>query len=376
MTDLVSVYSKFKIKTLCEYINLISKIISVDRKKILSQKKRATEIYEEIIKIYMKKYIFITEMKYDLSKMFVESSYIDEYSLTKEINAISDYFIKSNIICDLVNNEEEIILIAVYLQMALKLDEIASLTTKNNINYNEDIYALLDKYHKIDYIFLIDQGKKNTKELIELLKNKSNKEKELISTLTNKNSFNKYIKIDKNKDIYITQYNYYIEDLEKFDSNQSQKIYYSKNIDDNYTIISTELALTSIVKQLQSRQKLSTFLIPIKKKFLTKEKNIRDYKRIINTKISSKCIKLLINQNEVNENVINTLKHNKLDYYIYCNKGAVLNTIDNKTKYIFSKEFMKSTEIIIGANDNIVIENINIFMEDQDLISNEERENN
>ena len=43
----------------------------------------------------------------------------------------------------------------------------------------------------INYIFLIDEGKKNTRDLIELVKNKSKIEKELYNNLTNKNSFNK-----------------------------------------------------------------------------------------------------------------------------------------------------------------------------------------
>ena len=136
MTDLVSVYNKYKFKTLNEYINLISNIISVDHKKIIGNKKRTLDMLEGIVEIYNNKYLFSGEVIYDLSKIFIDSPYIDEYNLSKEINAISEYFMKNNMIFDLIKNEKEIILMAVYIQMAYKLDEFASLTSYKIINYN------------------------------------------------------------------------------------------------------------------------------------------------------------------------------------------------------------------------------------------------
>lgn len=375
MTDLVSVYNKYKFKTLNEYINLISNIISVDHKKIIGNKKRTLDMLEGIVEIYNNKYLFSGEVIYDLSKIFIDSPYIDEYNLSKEINAISEYFMKNNMIFDLIKNEKEIILMAVYIQMAYKLDEFASLTSYKIINYNNEIFSMLEHYHKINYIFLIDEGKKNTRDLIELVKNKSKIEKELYNNLTNKNSFNKYIKISEDKDIFITQYNYYIEELEKYDSVQSNKIYLEKNIDDSYNIISAEIASITILKQIQARKESGIFLIPVKKKFFTKEKNIRDYKKILESKITNRCIKLLINYNEVNDNLIHVLNTNKLDYYIYCNKGAILKELSSNIKYIFSKEFMKNNQIIVTNKENIIVESINIFMEDDDFIFRREREN-
>ena len=375
MTDLVSVYSKNKNKTFNEYIDLISKIISVDHKKILGNKRRAKEILEGIVEIYIEKYLLITEVKFDISKIFIESSYIDKYKLTKEINAISEYFMKNNIIFDLVNNEKEIILMAVYLQMANNLDILTTDVKTKGTNYNNYIFKLLDYYHKVKFIFLVDQNKKNTRDLIDLVKRRASTEKELSDVLTDKNSFNKYIKINENHDKFITQYNYYIEELEKYDSNQSQKIYFKRNIDDDFTLISAQLAVASLVKLIQARKSLPVFLIPIKKKFLTKEKNIRHYKRLLDSKITKKCIKLLINYNELSEDLLRIVKQNKLDYFIYCNKGTVIEKIDQNTKYIFSKEFMKNSQIIITKEDNIITETINVFMEDEDLILKNEKEN-
>ena len=159
IADLINAYSKYKLIILAEYVNLISQIISVDHKKILRNKKRAAEIMSNIIDIYITRYLF-AELKFDISKIFIESPYIDEYKLTKEINAIYDYFMKHNMVFDLAKNEQEIILMAVYLQMALKLDELTCKINESSINYNNQVYEYIDDYHKINFIFLIDSGKK------------------------------------------------------------------------------------------------------------------------------------------------------------------------------------------------------------------------
>ena len=370
IADLINAYSKYKLITLAEYVNLISQIISVDHKKILRNKKRAAEIMSDIIDIYITRYLF-AELKFDISKIFIESPYIDEYKLTKEINAIYDYFMKHNMVFDLAKNEQEIILMAVYLQMALKLDELTCKINESSINYNNQVYEYIDDYHKINFIFLIDSGKKNVKKLIESIKKSASKEKEIYESLSDKNSFNKYIKINNEKDLYITQYNYYIEELEKYDSEQSQKIYFQKNIDDNFTIISAQLAVSTLLKELQAKRNLSTFLIPIKKKFLNKEKNIKEYKKLLESKITSKYIKLLIDNNEATADLIEQLNNYELDYYIYCNKETIIEKIDQNIKYIFSKEFMKNNQIIVTKQDNIILETMNDFIEMKRRINNE-----
>ncbi|NLL02303.1 MAG: hypothetical protein GX265_04715 [Mollicutes bacterium] len=374
IADLINAYSKYKLRTLAEYVNLISQIISVDHKKILRNKKRAAEIMSDIIDIYITRYLF-AELKFDISKIFIESPYIDEYKLTKEINAIYDYFMKHNMVFDLAKNEQEIILMAVYLQMALKLDELTCKINESSINYNNQVYEYIDDYHKINFIFLIDSGKKNVKKLIESIKKSASKEKEIYESLSDKNSFNKYIKINNEKDLYITQYNYYIEELEKYDSEQSQKIYFQKNIDDNFTIISAQLAVSTLLKELQAKRNLSTFLIPIKKKFLNKEKNIKEYKKLLESKITSKYIKLLIDNNEATADLIEQLNNYELDYYIYCNKETIIEKIDQNIKYIFSKEFMKNNQIIVTKQDNIILETMNDFIEDEELVYGNEKEN-
>lgn len=374
IADLINAYSKYKLITLAEYVNLISQIISVDHKKILRNKKRAAEIMSDIIDIYITRYLF-AELKFDISKIFIESPYIDEYKLTKEINAIYDYFMKHNMVFDLAKNEQEIILMAVYLQMALKLDELTCKINESSINYNNQVYEYIDDYHKINFIFLIDSGKKNVKKLIESIKKSASKEKEIYESLSDKNSFNKYIKINNEKDLYITQYNYYIEELEKYDSEQSQKIYFQKNIDDNFTIISAQLAVSTLLKELQAKRNLSTFLIPIKKKFLNKEKNIKEYKKLLESKITSKYIKLLIDNNEATADLIEQLNNYELDYYIYCNKETIIEKIDQNIKYIFSKEFMKNNQIIVTKQDNIILETMNDFIEDEELVYGNEKEN-
>ena len=374
MTDLVGVYCKSKNKTFIEYVGLISKIISVDHKKFLGNKRKADEIIAGIVDIYVDKYLFVSDLKYDMSKMFIQNNYINEYGLTREVNVIAEYFMKNKMIFDIDKNEKEIILMAVYLQMANKLDILTSPFNEKGINFNNMIFKYLDEYHKIDFIFLVDQGKKSTKLLIDSVKRNAIKENKVFETLTSKKSFNKYIKITS-EDNYITQYNYYIDELDDYDAKQSTKLYLNKNIDDKFTLISTELVMVSLLKEFSIRKNLSTFFIPIKKKFLLKEKNIKELSKIFTTKINNRHIKILINYNELDNKLIEVLKSENIDFYVYCNKTTILKSIDINQKYIFSKEFLKNSQIVIGKEDNVIIETSNIFAEDNELVSLKNKEN-
>ena len=96
---------------------------------------------------------------------------------------------------------------------------------------------------------------------------------------------------------------------------------------------------------------------------------------MLESKITSKYIKLLIDNNEATADLIEQLNNYELDYYIYCNKETIIEKIDQNIKYIFSKEFMKNNQIIVTKQDNIILETMNDFIEDEELVYGNEKEN-
>lgn len=373
MNDWISVYKKNKKTNLYQYMYLISNILAIDNKKILGSKKRTSEILEKICEIYIDEIYLNNNKKINLSNMFIENKYIDDYKLHKEIYSVIKFFIKNNIVLDIKNNEKDIILIAVFIKLAIELDSLTNPFTNEKINIYNLATEYINLYHKIDFIYLIDQGKKNTKLLIDAIKINFVKEKKFFSILTSDNSFNKYIRINENVPYYITQYNYYIKSLENYNPKPIKNVYETSKIDEQFTFISIELAVITLVKEIAVQKDLSTFLIPVKLDFFEKDKNIKNLKSIFELKIINKKIKILINYNDINNNLLNILKRNKIDYYIYCNKNATITNFEENEKYVFSKEFIKKYQL--EARNNVILETINVYMKDNDILFLKGKEN-
>lgn len=373
MTDWVSVYKKNKKNNLYQYMSLISNILSIDNKRILGSKKRTSEILEKVTGLYIEKnYLNINE-ELNISNMFIENKYINEFNLNKEIYSTIEYFIKNGIALDIKNNEKDIILIAVFLKLALDLDNLTNPFLKDKLNISNLVLEFINLYHKIDFIYLIDQGKKNTKLLIEAVKSNLVREKKFFDLLTNNNSFNKYIRINENIPYYIVQFNYYIEELETFDPKPIKSIYENSSTEESFTLISIELAIITLLKEIANKKKPSTYLIPIKINYFKKDKNTKELKALFELKAIKQKIKLLINYNDLNHDILNILKRNKIDYYIYCNKNATITEFEETEKYIFSKEFIKKHQL--EAASNVILETINVYMKDNDILFLNSREN-
>lgn len=366
MTDWVSVYKKNKKNNLYQYMILISNILSIDNKKILGSKKRTSEILEKVVSLYVDKNYINDNKNINISNMFIENRFIEEYNLHKEIYATIEYFIKNSIVLDIKNNEKDIILIAVFIKLATDLDKLTNPFIKDKLNINNLVLEYINLYHKIDFIYLIDQGKKNTKLLIEEIKTNTVREKKFFNLLTNDNSFNKYIRINEDIPFYLVQYNYYIEALESFDPKPIKNVYENSGADENFTLISIELAIITLLKEIAVKKNISTYLIPIKINYLKKDKNIKELKSLFELKTIKQKIKLLINYNEIDDDLLSIMKRNKIDYYIYCNKTSAITQFEDTEKYVFSKEFIKLYQL--EQAKNVILETINVYMKDNDIL--------
>ena len=81
-----------------------------------------------------------------------------------------------------------------------------------------------------------------------------------------------------------------------------------------------------------------------------------------------KHIILLINYDDINDEIKKKLNNNKLNYFIYASKNTIINEIDNKERYLISKDYYSNhkevidekikekVEIIIEAFDGLVLD--------------------
>ena len=122
------------------------------------------------------------------------------------------------------------------------------------------------------------------------------------------------------------------------------------------------------MKLLSVRKFNKIFFIPIKEKLLKYDQSINKIKNLNKNKYLNKHIILLINYDDINDEIKKKLNNNKLNYFIYASKNTIINEIDNKERYLISKDYYSNhkevidekikakVEIIIEAFDGLVLD--------------------
>lgn len=372
MTDWVSVYYKSKKNNICKLALHLSNIITIDNPRLTTNKKRLKELLELSVDIYIDKHFLSTRERMNLNDVFIKSPYINEYGLSDVVSVIIEVLIKKGIILDIKNNENDIILLALLIKVSFLLNKLNNPFYDKEVDYNKSINKLLNLTLKIPYIKI--KNKENINKLISELKNIKKREIKFFGILSKENSFNKYIRISETMPFYITQYNYYIKDLEKHNMKAVREVYNSSKYKDDFTFISLELAIITLIKEAASEKYFSTFLIPIKKDFFENDKNIKKLKDVLKYSVIKSKIKVLINSNDLDENLEQRLKKENIDYYIYCSEKSKVLEFKENNKYILSKGYNKKHQV--KKQDNLLIETINISMNELDILFLKEKEQN
>lgn len=354
-------YFKYKIKTVYQYSILLSKILGVEKNKLWHKKKDIEDSLNYVINDYFSK--ISNPIDKNLVRCFIDNKEITKYNLDRELYSVISYFIEKQKAFEIKITEKEMILCAIVVYIANKIDISTSPYTINKVNYKTILLNYLEKFNKLSFINIIDDGKKNTNILLELIKTNVRKERKIYELLNSNISFNKYIDISKENNYYITQYNYSVPGLKEINSGAVSYIFNKDNYDNKFTIISAELVIVTLMKLLSVRKFNKIFFIPIKDKFLKDDTSLTKLKNLNKNKYLNKHIDLLINYDDLNDEITNKLKSYHLNYYIYASKKTIINEINNKEKYLVSKDYYNSHKEII---DEKLKEKVEIIIESFD----------
>ena len=359
-------YFKYKIKTVYQYSILLSKILGIDKNKLWHKKKDTEDSLNYIINDYFNKIAIPVDK--DLVRCFINNKEILKYNIDRELDSVITYFIDKERAFEIKAYEKEIILCAIVIYIANNIDISTSPYTINKVNYKTILVNYLEKFNKTTFVQIIDDGKKNTNILLELIKTNVRKERKIYELLNSNISFNKYIDISKENNYYITQYNYSVPGLKDINSGAVNYIFNKDGYDNKFTIISAELVVVTLMKLLSVRKFNKVFFIPIKKKFLLDDTYFNKIKNLNKNKYLKNRIMLLINYDDIDEIILFKLKKSKLNYYIYASKNTKVKDIDNNERYLISKDFyiehkelidkkqIEKIEIIIEAFDGLVLD--------------------
>lgn len=357
MTNWVDLYFDFKNNQTLIYADYLSNIISVDNRNYLNEKRRSEDLYKTVIN-NMYKYNYTK--KYDKYKLFITTDLVDDYKLNYEVRSIIDYFIDKSLAFEIKENLEDVILSGIITKIAFKL---TNYTKNDTYNY---ILDLLSKYHEIPFTQLIDNKRAKTKELAALMRRNMANEKDFVNIYNDKNSFNKYIKINKDNNFYISQYNYYITELETHDQQAIKIVYNKENYSDQFSFMSLDLAQSTLLKLFYNNSNLINILTPVNSEFLNNDRNLRYISPVFKTNMNISYLNLLIKYNDLTKSLSSKLKRFKINYYIYLEDSSQITEFDEDKYYVLSRSFVKKHGNI--NKDNVFNENINIYMTEKELL--------
>lgn len=372
--DLYNGYYNYKVKTISQYALILSKILGTDRNKLFGNIRTRDDFWSYTVKDYIKRYTDGLSANKYLVKAFISNKEINNYDLYNEAMSVINYFINKNILLKIGEYTNEIVLASMILKIANTLDISTSPFVKNSNNYNTICLNEINAANKISYIHLIDDGKKQTSRLIELMKENVKRERKFFEFLTNLGSFNKYIDISKENIYYFAQYNYKIPSLNKFDEYATRDVYDNLKIDDSFVLISANLVVASLLKLFSIRKKFKVLFLPVRARFCLDEKNLKELSLIFKNNRLSKYFKLLVNYNECDAKLVKLLNKYHLSYYVYCSKNSATDgkLIDGVSHYLVSKEFSEGYKNILAKwnsqNINIIKESFDGIVTDRNLL--------
>lgn len=370
--QLYTFYYKNKLKTFYQYATILDKIFTIDDNKLWENIKERDKIFRAVIEIYFA-YILtksIPDKKY--LQVFVDFKKIRKYELDNEINSVIQYFINNKKALDIDKYQNEIILLAIILKLTNNFDIITSPYYKIEESHLNYVNSKLKEYSEIDFItFNEDLDKRNL--LIELIKTNLRKEKKIFSYLTDLKSFNSFVDISKKDNIYLTQYSYSIISLDNFDHYATERAYKDGNYSDDFVLVSADLIVSSLLKIISFRGKYKYFLLPItSESFFKNNKTINKFNNIYKINIVKKYLRVLINYEFLNEDIINTLKKHQISYYAFCDKDTI--KIDKLNKkidnYHLSKEYVLNNKNYkeIFKEKHIIVEDYNGIIDEDALL--------
>lgn len=364
MTDWVGALKENHKQNLNKYLNYLSNILILNNKNILKDTKTFSDILKFSCNTFIDRYFIKKNISIKIDDTF-NNKIIKDFKLYKELEIVKEYFVKNNIISEIDKNEKDIIYISILLKIASEINY--------NLNYfNKEIKVAplineyINLYSKIDFITKSEEESKYKDLLIKFVNQKIVKETKLINIFDSPGSFNKYIRINEDEQVYIAQYNYYIKELETFDPRPIKSIYDALNVEDNFTLICLELTMITLLKEIIVKNYISKYLVPVKTSFFKNTENINKLKTIYQYEMVKDNINILINYNELDKNLLGMLKRNNISYYIYCNKTSSITEFDEKENYVFSKEFTKKHQI--KPSKNSIIETLNVYLKDNDIL--------
>ena len=312
MKDSISEYINYSKNSICIISDELAKNVEFQEQNLWASRNDLMELIKNIVNIYYDRYYLYTG---DFSK-------INEYiTFNNKINrrlsciliSIIDYYISINDINTVKEKESSILYLTILIYLAIVLYNNNYNNIDNTKKIEKVVNNVIDNFQKIKY--------KKEKDLLSLINNikdivlKNNEFSNIINNFMDDDSYNSYIKINKNDKYLKVLYEYDIDELDDFDGKDIKIVINKLDMYRNFSKISFDYCYYTIYKLLIRGIDYS-MLFPIRRENFTNEQ-ILDLIKDKNDLVLNK-IKFIVDYDEIqgDYDFINFCKSNKIDLYI------------------------------------------------------------
>lgn len=334
------------------------------------------EILSGIINIYYDKYYLVSDINYEKINNYVNINNNINDRLKRILLSIIDYYESINELEVVKKKEENILYLDILIYLGLKIYDMNIKQIDEPKKIEKIINNVIDNFVKIRF-----RKEKDLNTLINNIKDNvidNNYFNNTINRLNRSNSFNKYLKINKNHNYYKVIYDYKINELNKYDIKDINIVNNELNMDEEINKISYDLLYFTNFKILNSNKKYK-LLFPITKEGFTNNFDYFISER--NSRILDN-IKFIIDYKEIegDYNFINLIREKNIDLYIEVNNTFETNNYNlfMDVKNIVAPESFvsineKYNEIWKDMEMNFILKDIdNNIMLEKDLLRKKE----
>ena len=312
MKDNISEYIEYSKKSICDISSILEKNIEFQDQNLWASNEELTDLVKNIINIYYDKYYLYTG-DFNKIKEYITFNNKINRKLSCILMSIIDYYISKNNESIIKEKESSILYltILIYLSIILYNTKYTNIDTPKKIE--KVINNVIDNFQKIRF-----KKEKDLVTLINKLKDiiiKNNEFNDIINNMMSTESYNSYIKINKNDNYLKVLYEYDIDELDNYDGKDIKIVINKLDMYRRFSSISFDYCYYTAFKLLEKGIDYN-ILFPIRRDNFTNEQ-ILELLNNKNEKVLSK-IKFIVDFEEIrgDYDFVNFNKSNNIDLYI------------------------------------------------------------
>lgn len=352
-SSIIKLFFEKKKKILFSYTLLISNLIDMDSKYLISKNKNNHSLIKKIIDKYVDEYLYDEEE--------IDISFITKYieyntNLNKTVNAlmmvIINLYLDENKKDEFIKNKQALLLLSIVISCSIEFDCKTSVLKQEKIDATSIKKLIIEIVEQKCKFKLVKNTNKVIKKLTLNIKEYNNLVKNMFNNVDEVDVENYFIKYCDKDNYYIVKYKYNNEELEKYDKYYINEVLEKEKINNRLNILShIKLSLT-ILKCLMLNIN-NYFLIEFNKKEMTTSM-INKINKIFSCKQVKKRILIFIDYDDKDLEAIKLLK--ELNYKILIEYNNV-ETETNKYKFKDDEMILVKKEFVDNNTDNIEIWN-------------------